>query len=245
MKIVYRGTLISLSFCVLSGIELNTMTRFALVGLWLCAKLTTAGVLISRDYPSDQPLTACPGYRATNVHTTATGLTADLKLAGKACNVYGTDLDNLILEVTYETDNRLHVKIQDAANQVYQVPASVLPRPAASGVDASASALKFAYKTNPFSFTVSRSKTGEVLFDTSAASLVFESQYLRLRTKLPNNPNLYGLGEHSDPFRLNTTDYIRTLGHKMPTVSPMARTSTVIILSTSSTGLQGRTECFS
>jgi alpha-glucosidase len=49
------------------------------------------------------------------------------------------------------------------------------------------------------------------LFDSSAAPLVFQSQYLRLRTKLPENPNLYGLGEHSDPFRLNTTGYIRTL----------------------------------
>jgi alpha-glucosidase len=34
---------------------------------------------------------------------------------------------------------------------------------------------------------------------------------MRLRTKLPDNPNLYGLGEHSDPFRLNITNYIRTL----------------------------------
>jgi alpha-glucosidase len=58
---------------------------------------------------------------------------------------------------------------------------------------------------------VSRSDSKEVLFDTSAASLVFESQYLRLRTKLPSDPVLYGLGEHSDPFKLNTTDYIRTL----------------------------------
>lgn len=40
---------------------------------------------------------------------------------------------------------------------------------------------------------------------------MFESQYLRLRTSLPSNPNLYGLGEHSDPFRLNSTNYIRTL----------------------------------
>jgi alpha-glucosidase len=86
-----------------------------------------------------------------------------------------------------------------------------LPRPDAPTGDASRSALKFAYKADPFSFTVSRAETGEVLFDTSAASLVIESQYLRLRTKLPQNPNLYGLGEHSDPFRLNTTDYIRTL----------------------------------
>lgn len=40
---------------------------------------------------------------------------------------------------------------------------------------------------------------------------MFESQYLRLRTSLPDDPYLYGLGEHTDNFRLNTTDYLRTL----------------------------------
>lgn len=109
------------------------------------------------------------------------------------------------------TETRLHVKIQDAANNVYQVPESVFPRPEAHGVKPCKSALKFEHTAEPFSFKVSRSDSGEVLFDTSAASLVFESQYLRLRTSLPDDPNLYGLGEHSDPYRLNTTDYIRTL----------------------------------
>lgn len=47
---------------------------------------------------------ACPGYRAGNVKTQNGGIvSADLTLAGKACNVYGTDLDNLILEVEYQT----------------------------------------------------------------------------------------------------------------------------------------------
>jgi alpha-glucosidase len=34
---------------------------------------------------------------------------------------------------------------------------------------------------------------------------------LRLRTSLPENPNIYGFGEHSDDLRLNTTNYTRTL----------------------------------
>jgi alpha-glucosidase len=102
------------------------------------------------------------------------------------------------------------VKIQDAANSVYQVPASVLPRPSGTQSEHD-SDLKFYYTESPFSFQIKRARTDDVLFDTSAASLIFESQYLRLRTKLPDNPNLYGLGEHSDPFRLNTTNYIRTL----------------------------------
>lgn len=56
-----------------------------------------------------------------------------------------------------------------------------------------------------------RSRSNDILFDTAAAPLIFETQYLRLRTKLPNDPFLYGLGEHSDPFRLNTTNYTRTI----------------------------------
>ncbi|POS73712.1 glycosyl hydrolase family 31 [Diaporthe helianthi] len=181
---------------------------------WLFAAVAYAAPpssLALRDAPSDDLLAACPGYSASNVRATATGLTADLTLAGPACNVYGDDLQDLSLEVTYETATRVHVKIQDPANSVYQVPESVFPRPAASTGDNGTSALKFSYVESPFSFNISRADTGEVLFDTSAASLVFESQYLRLRTSLPDNPNLYGLGEHSDPFRLNTNDYIRTL----------------------------------
>lgn len=64
---------------------------------------------------------------------------------------------------------------------------------------------------NPFSFKVTRKSNQEVLFDTSDSPIVFEEQYLRLRTSLPTDPNIYGLGEHSDSFRLNTTDYTRTL----------------------------------
>ncbi len=108
-------------------------------------------------------------------------------------------------------DDRLHVKIQDPANRVYQVPDSVFPRPKQSTGTSASSALQFSYVASPFSFKVTRASTSEVLFDTSAASLVFETQYLRVRTALPDKPNLYGLGEHSDPFRLNTTNYIRTL----------------------------------
>jgi alpha-glucosidase len=71
--------------------------------------------------------------------------------------------------------------------------------------------LEFVYTETPFTFSVKRRDSGEVLFDSSAASLVFEDQYIRLRTSLPTSPNIYGLGEHSDGFRLNATNYTRTL----------------------------------
>jgi alpha-glucosidase len=43
------------------------------------------------------------------------------------------------------------------------------------------------------------------------SSLIFESQYVRLRTSLPDNPYIYGLGEDSDPLRRPTVNYKRTL----------------------------------
>lgn len=51
--------------------------------------------------------TACPGYKATNVKANGGSIVgADLSLAGAACNVYGTDLDKLVLQVEYETGRR-------------------------------------------------------------------------------------------------------------------------------------------
>jgi alpha-glucosidase len=68
-----------------------------------------------------QDLSACPGFLATNHHETRSGFYADLSLAGEACNAYGTDLPDLKLEVEYQTSERLHVKIKDSNNTVYQV----------------------------------------------------------------------------------------------------------------------------
>jgi alpha-glucosidase len=193
----------------------------------LAALAASATEIHSRQ--STSGLESCPGYTASNVATTSNGLTADLKLAGTACNTYGQDLDNLKLSVLYETcknsprhiahdfssfriATRLHVKIYDTDQNVYQVPESVLPRPNVTAPSsAENAALRFNYVASPFSFSVTRVDSNEILFDTSAAAIVFQSQYVRLRTRLPESPHLYGLGEHTDPFQLNTTNYTRTL----------------------------------
>ena len=113
--------------------------------------------------------------------------------------------------LTARAAQRLHVQIYDTAEQVYQVPDSVVPRPNSSDIAADDSELCFSYVANPFSFAVARKSSGETVFNTSGTALVFESQYLRLRTQLPESPHLYGLGETTDPFQLNTTNYTRTL----------------------------------
>lgn len=47
----------------------------------------------------------CPGYTATNIDVTDSGLTADLTLAGVACNAYSEDLQELKLVVEHQTGN--------------------------------------------------------------------------------------------------------------------------------------------
>lgn len=48
-------------------------------------------------------LDSCPGYTASNVQDDGGRVTANLALAGTACNVYGDDLTDLRLEVEYQT----------------------------------------------------------------------------------------------------------------------------------------------
>jgi alpha-glucosidase len=100
--------------------------------------------------------------------------------------------------------------IYDKDEQVYQVPEFVVPRPTGS-VSSNESLLDVSIEEEPFSFTVTRKSNGEAIFDTKGSNLVFETQYWRLRTSLPSNPSLYGLGEHTDSLRLPTSDYVRTM----------------------------------
>jgi alpha-glucosidase len=100
--------------------------------------------------------------------------------------------------------------IYDEDEMVYQIPESVIPRPQGA-VSPDQSLLSIKIVDDPFSFSIFRKDNNEVIFDTSGSNLIFEDQYLRLRTSLPPQPQLYGLGEHTDPMMLNTTNYTRTL----------------------------------
>ena len=72
-----------------------------LIMLYSCAaKLLALAAVVSTASAEN---TSCPGYTAQNVSQTSTSLTARLTLAGPACNMYGTDLDDLILNVEYQT----------------------------------------------------------------------------------------------------------------------------------------------
>ncbi|KAI2787723.1 Alpha-glucosidase [Penicillium oxalicum] len=152
---------------------------------------------------------ACPGYRATDVKTSTRGLTATLKLAGKACNAYGDDVETLDFTLEYQSASRVNIQITpsyvDATNASwYQLSEDVVPRPKAEK-DASAkdSQLDVTWTNEPsFGFKVARKATGDVLFDTTGSTLVYENQFIEFVTGLPQDYNLYGLGEHIQQLRL-------------------------------------------
>ena len=187
-------------------------------------------VVVPQSTPS---LDECHGYSASVVETTSTGLTAQLHLYGDGCHVYGPDLQTLLLTVAYETGrlpfhspvlhsigdeltmippgSRIHVKIEDPEGTRYQVPESVFPRPRNIKAPSYDPDIEFKYTEFPFTFSIIRKATGEVLFDTSGYPVIFEPQYLRVKTSLPFNANIYGLGEHTESLRLPTENTTRTL----------------------------------
>ncbi|ORX78974.1 putative alpha-glucosidase [Basidiobolus meristosporus CBS 931.73] len=148
----------------------------------------------------------CPGYSVTSVQTRGNSLFSRLSLRGQPCNQYGKDVKDLLLEVDYE-NSRLRVKISDADQKHWEVPVSMWsPDKSYRPKTSMGQLLEFAYQKDPFSFQVKRKDTGEVLFDTSKHRLVFEDTYLELTSSLPENANIYGLGEVVDTFRRDPTN---------------------------------------
>ena len=153
----------------------------------------------------------CPGYMATNVERNALGLTATLTLAGPACNVYGNEVDTLNLTVEYQSADRLAVRITPAIitasnSTQYNIPDYIVHQPTADADAESTSLtndLNFVWSNDPtFSFTVFRKSTGDILFSTVGTKLVFEDQFVEFASALPENYNLYGLGETIHGLRL-------------------------------------------
>ncbi|KAJ7861406.1 glycosyl hydrolases family 31-domain-containing protein [Mycena olivaceomarginata] len=185
--------------------------------LWL----TFVSVALGAEPPVNSfNVSTCPGYSLHSLSETDDGLTARLNLAGPACNAFGVDVEDLTIEVKYETETRLHVNIFDTVNSQFTIPETVVARPQASGSNTAAkSDLVFNYDPSPFAFWITRRSAphSTPLFDTRPSSLpptpipsvmagdpsaeldgfplVFENQYIQLASALPLGANVYGLGE--------------------------------------------------
>lgn len=114
----------------------------------------------------------------------------------------------MAFEVDVQTDDRLHISLQpaylDSSNLTqYVLPENLIPSPQAGGNETQDIDLQFSWSNDPsFSFTVLRKSTGDVLFDTRGSVLVYENQFIEFVTQLPENYNLYGMGERIHDLRL-------------------------------------------
>ncbi|KAK2817716.1 hypothetical protein Q7C36_021649 [Tachysurus vachellii] len=135
-------------------------------------------------YPPD-----FPSYTLVAINDTETGLSGKLLRTQKT--YYPKDIEVLKLDVLYETNSRLRVKITDPAQQRFQVPIDV------PVVQKSAPSPLYTveFSKQPFGIIVKRKQNGAVMLNTTVAPLFYADQFLQMSTSLASN-FVYGLGEH-------------------------------------------------
>ncbi|KAI5991745.1 glycoside hydrolase family 31 protein [Pisolithus orientalis] len=194
----------------------------------LALSLVSTALLVSasrpaqvvRDIAFSKNVSHCPGYTLTSLAELQHGLSAQLQLAGPACNAFGSDIANLTLEVTYQSQSTIRVAIFDTAEDQFRIPTSIIPPPPLPTKSLiNDSDLVFNYDPSPFAFWITRRSDPDAMpiFDTRISSLpttpippfnasdpstafdgfplVFEDQYLQITSALPLGTNIYGLGE--------------------------------------------------
>lgn len=173
---------------------------------------TLGATLLPNIYDPSAPdvQSKCPGYMASKVKMSSTGLTAQLDLAGTACDVYGIDVHRLNLTVEYQTDSRLHINIQPAHmtsqnESWYLLSTDYVPAASPGNGKVTTSDLTFSWTNSEgsgFGFNVTRNSTGDVLFSTTGTKLVYENQFIEFVTHQEDGYNVYGLGEVIHGLRL-------------------------------------------
>ncbi|GFR99078.1 lysosomal alpha-glucosidase [Elysia marginata] len=134
------------------------------------------------------------GYTASNVKTTASGVSADLTRT--TTTLFPPDIKTLKLQIDFQTESRLRVKIFDPANARFEPPVEV-PKGAKA---VSNPQYKVKVTESPFNIVITRASTGATVFDTTGmAPFIFADQYLQIGTRL-SSQYLYGLGEHRYGF---------------------------------------------
>ncbi|KAG0087450.1 hypothetical protein BGZ93_010954 [Podila epicladia] len=159
---------------------------------------------------------SCKGYQVSSATTTANGIQVQLDLNGgsQGCARFGEDIPRLKVIVDFETKSRVRVRILDRERSRYEIPASALPNPQDTAKVIGKLDYDFKYTENPFTFSVIRRSTGEAVFQTKVPgvdSLVYENEYLEISTALPDDANIYGLGEVVSGFRRDSRGTRQTM----------------------------------
>uniref|UniRef100_A0A7N8WTL8 Alpha glucosidase 2 n=1 Tax=Mastacembelus armatus TaxID=205130 RepID=A0A7N8WTL8_9TELE len=139
-------------------------------------------------YPSD-----FPSYSLVSLNDTSLGQKGTLVRNVKT--YYPADILTLEVEIRYETNTRLRVRITDPMNSRFEVPISV---PTATKKAESPDYI-VEHSKEPFGLRVKRRTTGRVLLNTTVAPLFYADQFIQFSTSLTSQ-FIYGLGEHRSTF---------------------------------------------
>lgn len=155
------------------------------------------------DLPLNIPYCFYPrdyvGYSVTNFTSAEHGYTGFLERS--VASVFPKDSPLLQMDVYFETDTRLRVRITDPFQLRWETPVPIVPQVNKSASNPSYS---FHIRNEDGAFTVVRKSSGVPIFDTrGAAPLTFADQFIQLSSMLPSN-YIYGLGEHLEGLLLDT-----------------------------------------
>ena len=143
----------------------------------------------SKDFPSYQVVT-----------NQSTDFGQRLRIIKHQKTYMPNDILDLTVDLIYETQQRLRIRIYDSLAKRYEVPLDV------PTVQNKANVTDYAVmvQDNPFAIIVKRQSTGMVLFDSSVSPMIYADQFIKFSTRL-SSPFVYGLGEHKQPLLLNIT----------------------------------------
>jgi hypothetical protein len=132
-----------------------------------------------------------PVYSLSSISPTANGYSGVLV----SNDTSGASISPLALSITFDTADRVHLKIIDPNRVRWEIPQSVLPYPevdAASFTGEDSLNYAISWTESPVSIAVTRLSDGEVLFNLTG--LQFQDQFLSVTTPLGPAPRLYGIG---------------------------------------------------
>lgn len=183
--------------------SMRALPRLAWIGLLCVAACVTAPVRASYFTKSSTP--------------SAEGWIASLGLS--SAGPYPGDVTNLLLNVFYETDQRIRFRLTPSDGPVdltfSELPDSMLaaPTPATGATASRAYNVLVSEQGTPFAITVVRADSGVPVWqttDSAASPMVFAQQFLSVSNQLPmTDPYVFGLGERDANLRMRfDTPYV-------------------------------------
>jgi len=134
------------------------------------------------------------GYALSSIDKDASGYSGTLYFIGDESEDYGAHIKNLSLQVYFESESYVRVKITDQFSERWEIPQSVIHRPHITPSTDGGFEYKFEYDVYPFSFKIIRTLDQYCVFHFSS-EFIFKDQFINFSSLFDEGVLTYGLGE--------------------------------------------------